>query len=406
MRRGLRQVLAYWRAERRTIAQGSVALLVSTLGTVVAGIALSGINQTLERLPGLMVLVPAAIAIRGNIFGALASRLGTSIHAGLFETGRQREGILYQNIYAATVLSFSVSLLVAGLAKMLSAALGVTTMSLLDFVVVAVLGGILASLFVAVVAVALSVQAFRREWDLDSVAAPLITAAGDMFTIPALFAASFAVGIRWVTPVLAAIVIVLSLGISIWGLITGLPIAKRVIRESLPILLVAGGIDVLAGLVVQADLRRFVAFPALLMLLPPILGSAGGLGGMLSARLASKLHLGVLTPSRRPEALALLDFSIVLFLGLALFPLLGILADLLAAPLGLLSPGPVRMMGIALLAGMLSTLLATVAAYYTAMATFRLGLDPDNYGIPIITSSMDFAGVLSMVAALAMFGVG
>jgi mgtE-like transporter len=405
MRRGLRRILAYWRAERRTITQGFVALLIATVGSLAAGVVLGEITTTLERLPGLMVLIPAAIATRGNIFGALGSRLGTSIHAGLFEATRQREGVLYQNVYSATVLTFVVSLVVALLAKTLAAAFGVTTISLLDFVVIALVGGVMASVFVAAFTVLLSVRAQRRGWDLDSVAAPLITAAGDLFTIPALLVASFIIGIRWVTATVAIVVVLGTLAISVIGVFTHLPVARRVIRESLPILLVAGVVDVLAGLVVQARISEFAALPALLMLLPPILGNAGGLGGMLSARLASKLHLGVMTPRGRPEALALLDFSIVFVIALVTFPVLGLAADVMAALLDLASPGPAKMMGITLLAGMMSTLIAAAVAYYTAVATYRIGLDPDNHGIPLITSSMDFFGVVSIVVALLAFGI-
>jgi mgtE-like transporter len=405
MRRGLRRILAYWRAERRTITQGFVALVIATAGSLTAGIVLGEITGTLERLPGLMVLVPAAIATRGNIFGALSSRLGTSIHAGLFEPTRDREGVLYQNVYAATILTFAISLLLALLAKTLSEAFGLRTISLLDFVVIALVGGVLASIFVATFAILLSIRAHRKGWDLDSVAAPLITAAGDMFTIPALFLASFVVGIRWVTASVAVVVILGSLTIAVIGIFTNLPVARRVIRESFPILLVAGVVDILAGLALQARLNEFAALPALLMLVPPILGNAGGLGGMLSARLASKLHLGVMTPRGRPEALALLDFSIVILIAVGTFPVLGLAADVMAALLDLGSPGPVRMMGITLLAGMMATAVGALVAYYTAVASYRVGLDPDNHGIPMITSSMDFFGVVSIIIALAVFGI-
>lgn len=406
MGRGLRRILAYWRAERRTIGQGFVALLVATVGTLVAGVVLGGITDTLQRLPGLMVLVPAAIAIRGNIFGALASRLGTTIHSGLFEASRAREGVLYQNIFAATVLSLTVSLLLAVLAKALSVAFGLVTMSILDFVVIALVGGVLSSIFVAGFSLFLAIRAYRRGWDLDSVAAPLITASGDMFTVPALFAASFLVGIAWVTPVVAAVTAIIALAITVLGFLTDLPTARRVIRESLPLLLVAVTIDILAGLVVEAQLERFTALPALLMLVPPILGNSGGLGGMLSSRLASKLHLGVLTARGRPEALAILDFSIVFLIAVVTFPLVGLAAEGMAALFGLASPGPAIMVGVSVLAGMMATLVAAVVAYYTAVATYRIGLDPDNHGIPMITSSMDFVGVLAIIIALSIFGLG
>jgi mgtE-like transporter len=405
MRRGFQRVLAFLVAERRTIGNGFVALLLATVGSLAAGVVLGLITGTLERLPGLMILVPAAVAIRGNIFGALGSRLGTSIHTGLFEPARGREGVVYQNLFAATVLTLAVSLAVALLARAFAEAFGIFTISVVDFMVISLIGGVLASIFVGTFSVALALRAYRRGWDLDAVSAPLITAAGDMFTIPALYVASFLAGIRWVTAAVAVGLAVVTVVLLALGLITNLPTARRILRESLPVLIVAGAVDIMAGLVVQARLGEFVAHPALLMLIPPILGNAGGLGGLLSSRLTSKLHLGVLTPRGRPEPVALLDAAVVMLIALAIFPVLGAAAEALAVALDLPSPGLIRMVGIALIAGSMATLLALLVAYYSAVATYRLGLDPDNHGIPMITSSMDFAGVLSIVVALALVGV-
>jgi mgtE-like transporter len=406
MLRGLRRVFAYWRAERRTIGQGFVALVISSLGSLVAGIALGSITGTLEALPGLMVLVPAAIGMRGNIFGALGSRLGTSIHAGLYEPSRQREGILHQNIYAVSVLTLAVSLLEGGLAKTLSVAFGVESISMVDFVVIAVLGGVLSSFVVGAFTVALSQGAYRRGWDLDSVAGPLITAAGDMVTVPALFLATFLVGIRWVTPVVAAVLVVVALSLTVRGLLTDLPATRRILRESLPILAVAGGVDIFAGIVVEARLDRFLTLPALLVLIPPYLEGEGALGAILSSRLASKLHLGAVSPRGRPEAVAWLDASIVFMFSLVNSVLTGIAAHLAARLIGLASPGLATMIAITVLAGLIATLPVLLVAYYTAVATFRIGLDPDNHGIPMITSAMDFVGVISLIVALLAFGVG
>ncbi|HVM39408.1 MAG TPA: hypothetical protein VM618_01370, partial [Acidimicrobiia bacterium] len=70
--------------EASSLRQGFVALLVSTSASLLAGLTLGAITGTLEDLPGLLVLVPAVLALRGNVGGALASRLGTAIHAGTF----------------------------------------------------------------------------------------------------------------------------------------------------------------------------------------------------------------------------------------------------------------------------------------------------------------------------------
>jgi mgtE-like transporter len=406
MRRGLGRVIAHWRAERRTIAQGFSALLISSLGSLVAGIALGSITGTLEALPGLMVMVPAAIGMRGNIFGALGSRLGTSIHTGLYTPTRERGGVLYQNVYAVIVLTLAISLLEGALAKTMTVAFGVQSIGLIDFVVIAILGAVLSSLVVGAFTVFLSRGAYRRGWDLDSVAGPLITAAGDMVTVPALFLATFLIGLSWVTPTIAAVAVSVTVVMTVRGLTTDLATTRRILRESLPILALAGVVDLLAGLVVEARLERFLVLPALLVLIPPYLEGEGALGAILSSRLASKLHLGVVSPRLRPEALAWLDASIVFMFSLVNSVLTGIAAHFAARLIALESPGLVDMIGITVVAGLIATIPVIVVAYYTAVATFRLGLDPDNHGIPMITSSMDFVGVISLVLALQVYGVG
>jgi mgtE-like transporter len=45
-------------------------------------------------------------------------------------------------------------------------------------------------------------------------------------------------------------------------------------------------------------------------------------------------------------------------------------------------------------------------AYYGTVAAFRLGVDPDTYGIPVVTSSVDFAGAFALVLAIVALGVG
>ena len=87
--------------------QAFAALLVSSGGDLLAGLTLGAITGTLEDLPGLLVLVPAAIGMRGNIFGALGSRLGTSIHTGTFRLSWRRDTVVGQNILAAAALTLT-----------------------------------------------------------------------------------------------------------------------------------------------------------------------------------------------------------------------------------------------------------------------------------------------------------
>jgi mgtE-like transporter len=410
MRRSLR-LRARFRAvlgpDTRSAGQALVALLVSALAGLLAGLTLGSITGTLEALPGLLVLVPAAIGMRGNIFGALGSRLGTAIHAGTFRLSRRRDTLVGQNILASSVLTLAISLALAVLAKAVSVGFGLHgTISIADFVVISVVGGVLSSAVVLVITLAIAAGAARYDWDLDSVAAPLVTAAGDLVTLPSLFLATYLVGLGPVTPSLAVLLTLLSVGVLVVAVRSGLPVLGRVLRESIPVLLVAGTVDIVAGLTIERRIESFTAFPALLVLLPPYLENLGGLGGILSSRLASKLHLGLIEARTIPQRAAREDALLVFVFAVPAFALVAVSADVAAALIGLDTPGLLRMLTVTMIGGLAATVFAVLVAYMGAIATFRLGLDPDNHGIPLLTSSMDLIGSFSLILAIVFVGIG
>ena len=386
--------------------QGFSALLISSGGDLLAGVTLGSIQHTLEQLPGLLVLIPAAIGMRGNIFGALGSRLGTSIHTGTFSLTRRRSTVVGQNLLASLTLTFVVSLALAALAKSIAVAFDLRSISLLDFVVISMMGGVVSSAVVLAITVGVAAGSARYGWDMDSVAAPVITAAGDMVTLPSLFLATYCVGIRFVSPLLGAVTAGLAL-VSVVGVVrSGLPLLRRIVAESLPILLMAGAIDIIAGITIEKRLEAFTTLPALLVLVPPFLEDTGALGGILAARLSSKLHLGIIEPVPRPQRAARADFRLLAVFAVPVFTLVAISSDLVSVLLGLQSPGPVRMIGISLIGGLLATTACLAITYYGAIAAYRLGLDPDNHGIPLVTSSMDLIGAVALIFAILILRVG
>jgi mgtE-like transporter len=411
MARLARRVGARFRAllgsDAASVRQGLVALLVSSAGDLLAGLTLGAITGTLDRLPGLLVLVPAAIGMRGNIFGALGSRLGTSIHAGTFRLSRRVDTVVGQNVVASLALTLSISVALAVLAKAVAVVFGVPdTISIVDFVVISVVGGAVSSVVVLGITLAVAAGSVRFGWDLDNVAAPLVTAAGDVATLPSLFLATYLVGIRVLSPLLAVATAAASVAVLLKATRAGLPLLRRIVRESVPVLCVAGAIDVLAGLTIEKRLESFLAFPGLLVLVPPFLEDTGALGGILSSRLSSKLHLGVLQPPNVPARPARDDFLLTFVYAVPVFVLVAVSSDIAATVAGLATPGMLRMVAVSLLGGFIATACAVGVAYYGAIATFRLGLDPDNHGIPMMTSSMDLVGAFALILAIVLLGIG
>jgi mgtE-like transporter len=271
--------------------------------------------------------------------------------------------------------------------------------------VISVVGGVLASVVVLVSTVALAAVAVRREWDPDNVLAPLITAFGDLVTLPALYLATFLVGggLRGPTMALvgtAAAVVAVIVTVRAEG-----TLMRSIVVESGPFVLVAGGLSLVAGVTLEGQLDALSEFPALLTLIPPFLAMAGSLGGILSNRLTTKLHLGVIPPSAVPVREARSDIGRVFLLAVPIFAATSLVGDLSSVLIDLRSPGALELAGVTVIGGLLVTTFAAVVAYLAAVASYRAGLDPDNVGIPMVTSSIDLVGSLSFVLAVAAVGV-
>src|SRR6188472_3331818 len=248
--RFVRRFRALVRADPAGVRAGFVAHLLATATGLVAGLVLGSITHTLELLPGLLVLVPAAVGLRGNVFGALGSRLGTLVATGSFRLSRRRDTLVGQNLEASVALSMGVSLLLAFVAKGIAEAFGVqNSISAADFIVVSVIGAL----------------GVRREWDVDNVSVPVVTAAGDVITLPSLFLATFLVRDLpdAVPDVLAILCIVGGLATLVIPLRSHLPVLRRIVAESIPFLLVAGAVSTLAGMTIQSRLGSLSREPAL-----------------------------------------------------------------------------------------------------------------------------------------------
>ena len=391
----------------RAVAQTVVALLVSVIVTLLAGLTLASSEERLAELPGLLLLVPAALAQRGNVFGALGSRLGTAIHAGTFSITTRPDTLFAQNVLASLGLSVMAATWLAFVARGLASVFDIAgAMSLLDFVAVSVSGGLIASLVVLAITVALAAGSTRFGWDLDNVTAPLVTSTGDLVTLPALIIGSLVVGSGRGSEVLGVVSIAAAIAVLVLCLRAGLPLLRRIVLESIPVLGTASFLSLIAGILVEKQLGSFLEQPALLILVPAYFGMAGALGGILSSRLATKVHLGLVQSTAWPQREALLDMRSIALLAVPIFALVGLAAHLGSVVVGAESPGFAMMVAVASLAGVGATLVVVSVAYYGTLAAVRFGLDPDTAAIPLTNSALDLVGAFTLVGTIVLLGVG
>lgn len=180
---------------RNTVVQAISVLFLCALIEVSAGSVLGGMEERFRLLPGLMVLVPPLLALRGNISGALASRLGTALHGGMIEPPFLTNPELRVNILSSIFLTFLVSLSVGILAFLVSVFVGSEHIAIWSFILIALISGLLSNFIIVTLTVSIALGTFIHGWDPDNITSPIVATVGDFLTVLCIFIAALLVGV-------------------------------------------------------------------------------------------------------------------------------------------------------------------------------------------------------------------
>ncbi|KQC03494.1 MAG: magnesium transporter MgtE [Methanoculleus sp. SDB] len=385
----------------RLVMTGLVALLLSALAASVAGMYLGSVRDVLDLIPGLMVLLPPSINMRGSISGVLASRLSSSMHLGEFEVDFGKLSVLGGNIRASFVTTILIAFVLGFFAWAVTSLIGETGIDLIDFVLISVVSGILSGIIVIVITILVAVASHRYGVDLDMIGAPTVTTSGDVVTLPILVLTS--VVLITLDPVVRTVLFLAVLGVVAASIVSTRYLPEQVrgiVREIVPLLIPLSLLGTFAGMTYALDLDRLVSFAALLILIPPFMGGCGSIGGILCSRLATGMHTGVFAPHIMPERDVYPHFATTYLYAVVLLPLMAAVAHGASLVMGLSSPGLLEMGIIATGAGMIVLSFVNVVSYATASMSFRYGLDPDNFGIPVITSVIDLMGAAVLIGVI------
>jgi len=401
---------------RAVFVMGLAALFIAGTADLFAGILLGTMEAFIMAIPGMLVLVYSAIGMRGNIFGAMGSRLGTSMHMGTFKMSFKQGTILRYNIESAIGLSFIISLAMGLIGWAVVVLFDFGSIPISSFVFISLLGGLMASFILLGVNLMIARTGFKRDWDVDNITAPLIAAAGDIVTMPMLFICAWIVvsckgEFQYIVDFLTVVLIVISVIFIIYIFTRKILLgradeAKRIIAQSTPILLMCLLLDIAAGVIIENESELLfspggVGLLVLVIMMPAFLNEGNALAGMLTSRLSSLLHLGILKVKRFPGKNALENFIITYILAAITYSYIGVIAYLVAEFVmgGAGNISFPTVMGIVLIAGMITTTALNFLSYYVAVGAVRFDLDPDDHSIPITSSSMD------LIAASVLIGV-
>ncbi len=178
----------------------------------------------------------------------------------------------------------------------------------------------------------------------------------------------------------------------------------RITLASIPVLLGALVIGILAGQILGYYQDRLLAIPVLLALVPAVNGIGGNVGSVLGARVASGLRFGGLWSNGargfRQDVVASIILTLISFTFLGLFafvaaPLMGVAVPVTLTQLALTT----LLAGLALIGVML------VLVVVVGMMAHRFGWDPDTIVVPVLTTAGDTLGIVFLLLAGEVVGI-
>lgn len=170
---------------------------------------------------------------------------------------------------------------------------------------------------------------------------------------------------------------------------------RSIVTTMFPLLVVLSIIVLWAGITLESAEELLEQYGILAVMVPTMVDMGGNLGAILSSRLSSRLHLGTTEFDPRDRVLWA-NVGAILALAATIFTALAIGAYLLGAILGFGLPLSTLLV-ISLTSGMSVAVIAVVFSFGATYASYRLGIDPDDTTIPIVTNVVDVFGMVIFI---------
>jgi mgtE-like transporter len=160
------------------------ALGASLVGGLLAGVVLGGMRAELRAVEGLLVLVPALLATRGNVYGSFGARLSTGLHQGLIEPRVEVGDERLRGAAAAALGNGILASVVAAVAVFfILTVLGDAVAPLASLVAISFIAGLLSGIALTGVVVGVVFAGYRRGHNPDTLVGPVVTTTGDVFGV-------------------------------------------------------------------------------------------------------------------------------------------------------------------------------------------------------------------------------
>jgi mgtE-like transporter len=171
-------------------------LFVALGGGLFSDIVLEGLAESVDRFPGLLVMVPVFLATRGNVYGALGGRISSGLHQGLIDPEFEYDERLVNAVIASLINGIGISIFIGFLTWLVLSVLpGWEAAQLIELVGIMFVAGFLTSFLMIVGLLGIIFAGFKSGYDPDNLVGPIVTTLGDIFGMLFMILSVWLVGV-------------------------------------------------------------------------------------------------------------------------------------------------------------------------------------------------------------------
>jgi cation transporter-like permease len=186
----LKEQRHHWKARamlNKEFREMFFAEIISLTGGLLAGAILASYINKILLIPGLFILLPGFLEMRGNISGSLAARLSTALDLKKTPAKIIGNKLVNKNIIATFIEALVVALSLATIAYFVTYfVFGTATF---EIFLVALIATILANFIESILTVCITFGLFKRGFDPTNTMGPYVTTSGDIVSVISLLAA-------------------------------------------------------------------------------------------------------------------------------------------------------------------------------------------------------------------------
>ena len=391
---------------RRTTEQALLSYLFN-LGGVIAGSVLAFSLGLFSSQPWVIALYPGIISVRGVIGGLFSGHLSTGLHLGtipasLVKGDTKRFYLLWSTIVVLTLESSIFLGIVAILFNTVFLGMSIVNVPIIFATLTATMG--ISILAISPITILIAFSSFKKGLDPDIVVYPIESTMADI-----LVTLCYALVLNTLFSVTVGGLVVSAICMVFVSVVLFIsyrnrrePEFVRTIRETLYTLIIVAFIVNITGSVLSRISEVVGRRPEIYVVYPALIDTMGDVGAVVGSTATTKLALGTLDPTLkaiRSHANQIMGAWAASAIMYSLYALIGSLSQ--AGPS---SSAVLRFVGLLLATNGFAAIFMIGISFMVAILTFRKGLDPDNFVIPIESALADALTTGSLLMMLGLMG--